>query len=320
MSYCLHTKGADPLGPAGTLDGLHVLGTSIDPESVQAGKALARRAHALPLAARHDARRARAQSPGRPALSRPTARVRLPMICAVRLVRLGAGRLVALVGVVAAFVAAATPAAAATFGTPLGTAPFNAPPTYTTDCSGYWTPFLGLTARVLAGGAPEPGDVLYLDPRADARRGERRRRRKHLARAARDRDRHPGARRVGATTGAMQVVVMRALYQNTRRRGAPTTRAASRSRAARPSRRRRTRSRPCRSTFRSPRTPTPPPEDTTTIADFDTLGFAVLEPQVPVPLYFTGDYSAPADFLWNTSMPSTVTPGSTAIPVASSWR
>ena len=45
MSDCLHTKGADPLGPAGTLDGLHVLGTSTDPESVQAGKALARRAH-----------------------------------------------------------------------------------------------------------------------------------------------------------------------------------------------------------------------------------------------------------------------------------
>ncbi|HET7052238.1 MAG TPA: MoxR family ATPase [Solirubrobacteraceae bacterium] len=45
MSDCLHTKGADPLGPAGTLDGLHVLGTSADPESVEAGKALARRGH-----------------------------------------------------------------------------------------------------------------------------------------------------------------------------------------------------------------------------------------------------------------------------------
>jgi MoxR-like ATPase len=45
MSDCLHTKGADPLGPAGTLDGLHVLGTSTDPESVQAGQALARRGH-----------------------------------------------------------------------------------------------------------------------------------------------------------------------------------------------------------------------------------------------------------------------------------
>ena len=45
MSDCLHTKGADPLGPAGTLDGLHVLGTGADPESIEAGKALARRGH-----------------------------------------------------------------------------------------------------------------------------------------------------------------------------------------------------------------------------------------------------------------------------------
>jgi magnesium chelatase subunit D len=45
MSDCLHTKGADPLGPAGGLDGLHVLGTSADADSVQAGRALARRGH-----------------------------------------------------------------------------------------------------------------------------------------------------------------------------------------------------------------------------------------------------------------------------------
>jgi magnesium chelatase subunit D len=45
MSDCMHTKGADPLGPAGTLDGLNVLGTSADPESVEAGRALARRGH-----------------------------------------------------------------------------------------------------------------------------------------------------------------------------------------------------------------------------------------------------------------------------------
>jgi hypothetical protein len=53
---------------------------------------------------------------------------------------------------------------------------------------------------------------------------------------------------------------------------------------------------------------TPPPEDTTTIADFDTIGLAVLAPGVPVPLYYTGDPSQPADFVWNTSTPSTVTP------------
>jgi hypothetical protein len=107
----------------------------------------------------------------------------------------------------------------------------------------------------------------------------------------------------------MQVVVMRALYQNTATPGRPNDACCvpvARSQAFTPQ--------PNSITtvpVSLPVTedPTPPPEDTTTIADFDTLGLAVLEPQVPVPLYFTGDYSAPADFLWNSSTPSTVTPG-----------
>jgi magnesium chelatase subunit D len=45
LSDCLHTKGADPLAHAGALDGLHILGTSTAPESIDAGKALARRGH-----------------------------------------------------------------------------------------------------------------------------------------------------------------------------------------------------------------------------------------------------------------------------------
>ena len=45
LSDCLHTKGADPLGPACALDGLHVLGTSAKPDSITAGRALARRGH-----------------------------------------------------------------------------------------------------------------------------------------------------------------------------------------------------------------------------------------------------------------------------------
>ena len=32
---------------------------------------------------------------------------------------------------------------------------------------------------------------------------------------------------------------------------------------------------------------------------------------MPVPLYYTGDANQPADFVWNTSTPSTVTPGFT---------
>lgn len=43
MSDCMRTRGADPFGPAGAFDVLHVLGTSADPDSVAAGVALARR-------------------------------------------------------------------------------------------------------------------------------------------------------------------------------------------------------------------------------------------------------------------------------------
>jgi hypothetical protein len=39
----LHTRGGDPVGPAGAFDVLHVLGTSSDADAVRAGTALARR-------------------------------------------------------------------------------------------------------------------------------------------------------------------------------------------------------------------------------------------------------------------------------------
>ncbi|HUB04574.1 MAG TPA: MoxR family ATPase [Solirubrobacteraceae bacterium] len=45
LSDCMHTKGADPLGRAGALDGLYVLGTSGKPDSIESGQALARRGH-----------------------------------------------------------------------------------------------------------------------------------------------------------------------------------------------------------------------------------------------------------------------------------
>jgi magnesium chelatase subunit D len=45
LSDCLHTRGDDPMGPAAALDGLHVLGTSPEPDSVDAGRSLARRGH-----------------------------------------------------------------------------------------------------------------------------------------------------------------------------------------------------------------------------------------------------------------------------------
>jgi Mg-chelatase subunit ChlD len=43
LSDCLATRGADPLGPAGAFDTLHVLLTSDDPDAVRAADALARR-------------------------------------------------------------------------------------------------------------------------------------------------------------------------------------------------------------------------------------------------------------------------------------
>jgi magnesium chelatase subunit D len=55
MSDCLHTTGADPLASLRGVDRLHVLGTSLDPESLAAGRALARRGkgrHTVALHAR----------------------------------------------------------------------------------------------------------------------------------------------------------------------------------------------------------------------------------------------------------------------------
>ena len=43
MSDCLATAGGDPLASLRGVDRLHVLGTSLDPESLAAGRALARR-------------------------------------------------------------------------------------------------------------------------------------------------------------------------------------------------------------------------------------------------------------------------------------
>jgi magnesium chelatase subunit D len=51
MSDCMHTRGADPLGPAGAFDALHVLLTRDDPDALSAAAALARRGHGRRLQA-----------------------------------------------------------------------------------------------------------------------------------------------------------------------------------------------------------------------------------------------------------------------------
>ncbi len=114
---------------------------------------------------------------------------------------------------------------------------------------------------------------------------------------------------VGAHTGPMRVVVMRALYQNTATPGEPDDACcipAAESPAFTPTPNSIT-TVPVHLPVRED--PTPPADDLTTIADFDTLTLAVLEPGVPIPLYYTGTLSEPADFIWNTDTPSTVTPG-----------
>ena len=51
MSDCMRTRGADPLGPAGAFDALHVLVTRDDADALSAASALARRGHGRRLQA-----------------------------------------------------------------------------------------------------------------------------------------------------------------------------------------------------------------------------------------------------------------------------
>jgi len=62
MSDCLHTAGADPLASLRGIDRLHVLGTSLDPDSLAAGRALARRAGGRHTIALHPHEVSRAMS------------------------------------------------------------------------------------------------------------------------------------------------------------------------------------------------------------------------------------------------------------------
>lgn len=204
----------------------------------------------------------------------------------------------------------AAPGSAATFGTPLGTAPFNAPPANPSDCGSVPVPAFNLNEPLLGpnGGVATSCIWAHVPTPAETAAGG----------GANVSLEPPGTGTVtqvrvgvGPITGPMQVVVMRALYQNTVTPGHPNDAC-------------------CTPVARSPvftpranaittvpvslpvrEDPTPGPTDITTIATFDTLGLAVLAPGIPVPLYYTGDPSAPADFVWNTATPSTVTPGFT---------
>ena len=196
----------------------------------------------------------------------------------------------------------ASTAGATSFGVPLGKAPFNTAPSYPYDCQvvvafGIVEPLFPGATSCIWGDVPTPaetqafgGQNISLEPPGtgtvtDVRVG------------------------VGPTTGPMQIVVMRALYSNTVTPGHPNDACCfpvARSQVFTPQANTIT-TVPVNLPVKED--PTPPPEDVTTIADFDTIALAVLAPGVPIPLYYTGDSSQPADFVWNTSTPSTVTPG-----------
>jgi hypothetical protein len=216
--------------------------------------------------------------------------------------------LAAALGILATF---ASGASAVTFGVPLGTAPFNVAPNNPYDCSAIYSPVAGtalpvygplgppsLATSCIWGDVPSPTVAAAFPGR-------------HISLAP------PGTGRVtkvrvgvGATTGPMQVVVMRTLYRNTRTPGRPEDACCfpvARSRVFIPAANRIT---AIRVSLPVREDATPPAGNTTTIADFDTLGLAVLRPGVPVPMYYFPAYASTlADFVWNTSRPSTVTPG-----------
>jgi hypothetical protein len=215
------------------------------------------------------------------------------------------GRLVGIV--VGALLALPASASAISFGLPLGKPPLDKPPTYPYDCSVVVSPFLGPTLLPTATGRPATSCIwIHVPSPAEVQ-------------AAGGRNislEPPGTGTVtqvrveaGPHTGPMQVVVMRALYRNTTTPGKPEDACCfpvARSQVFTP--------RANAITTVTVNLPvredaTPQADDITTIADFDTLGLAVLAPNVPVPLYYTGDSSQPADFIWSTSTPSTVTPG-----------
>jgi hypothetical protein len=191
-------------------------------------------------------------------------------------------------------------AGAATFGTQLGTQPFVSAPNNPYDCTRYFTSIAGVlpivgptgglaTSCIWSDFSDEGASVSMTPPITGVATVTQ-------VRVA-----------VGATTGPMQVVVLRALYRNTTTPGKPNDACfpVAASQVFTPQAGAVT-TVPVELQLRED--PTPATDDTTTIADFDSLGLAVLEPGVPVPMYYTGDENV-ADFLWNTATPSTTTPG-----------
>jgi hypothetical protein len=216
--------------------------------------------------------------------------------------RIWPGRLMTAVGATVAVLGVnGLPASAATFGTPLGTGAFTGAPSNPYDCTQYDTRIAGVFPVQSPAGGPA-SSCIWTDSSISAQNVS-------LVPATIGTATVTQVRvAVGQTTGPMEVVVMRALYENTATPGKPLDACCTPVATSQPFTPAPDAVTPVNVDLPMREDPTPAPGDLTTIATFDTLALAVLEAGVPVPMYNTGDpYTS--DFLWNTATPSTVTPG-----------
>ena len=198
----------------------------------------------------------------------------------------------------------ASPAAApaATMGTPLGTGQFTGAPDSTSDCSQYYSPLVGTIAVVSPSGAGPATSCIWIDSTTFDLATT-------FAPQAYGISTVTAVRvAVGQITGPMQAAVMRGLYQNTVVPGKPNYACCLFITASAPFTPQANAVTTVNVNLPMNEAPTPPPYDTHTVVANDVLGLAVLEPGVPVPLYDLGDQTT-VNFLWDTSMPSSQTPG-----------
>lgn len=192
-------------------------------------------------------------------------------------------------------------AAAQTMGTPLGAGQFVGAPDNPYDCTRYDTRLYGLLPVPAPGGAGLATSCIWIDtPTTD------------LPAAFAPNAYGPSTVTqvrvaVGATTGPMEAVVIRSLYQNTATPGKPSYACCVFIAASPPFTPQAATVTAVNVDLPMREDPTPAEGDLTTIAVSDILGLAILEPGVPVPMYDIGD-SQTINLLWNTATPSSQIP------------
>jgi hypothetical protein len=180
-------------------------------------------------------------------------------------------------------------------GIPLGTGPFAGPPNSPYDCTQWPTAFGVLPLRSPDGSGPAssciwsdvPANLSYV--LAPASGGSATVTQVRVS--------------VGSVTGAMEAVVMRNFFRNTATPGKEEDACCDFVTASAPFTPRANGITSVTVSLPLHEQPPPSPGDTTTWSSGDGLALAVLEPGVPVPLYYLGD--ATANFLWDTAAPDT---------------